>query len=141
LVSVQPPYLSPRRRGKTHAPSNGTAVAVHLLPAIVRTDYAGDNRSISHGQLTMFTTVIHVVSTGSTLPVTDRFQRACALRGVRIRAMEASGQTTDFLCDFEDPSDLRRLAQEAAFYPGADQFITGWKRAFSGNGTDGGQEQ
>jgi hypothetical protein len=55
--------------------------------------------------------------------------------------MEASGQTTDFLCDFEDPSSLRRLAQEAALYPGVDQFITGWKRAFSGNGTDGGQQQ
>ena len=88
----------------------------------------------------MFTTVTHVVSTGSTLFVTDRFQRACALYGVRIRATEASGQTTDFLCDFEDPSDLRRLAQEAAFYPGVNQFITGWKRAFSGNGGNGAQE-
>jgi hypothetical protein len=89
----------------------------------------------------MFTTVIHVVSTGSTLPVINRVRRACALHGVRIRATEASGQTTDFVCDFEDPSDLRRLAQEAAFYPGVDQFITGWKQGFSGNGTDGGQEQ
>jgi hypothetical protein len=89
----------------------------------------------------MFTTVIHVVSIESTLPVTDRVRRACALHGVRIRAMEVSGQTTDFLCDFEDPSNLRRLAQEAALYPGVDQFITGWKRAFSGTSTVGGQEQ
>jgi hypothetical protein len=88
----------------------------------------------------MFTTVIHVVSTGLTLPFTDRFQRACALYGVHIRATEASGQTTDFLCDFEDPSDLRRLAQEAAGYPGVDQFITGWKRAFSGNRSNGVEE-
>jgi hypothetical protein len=89
----------------------------------------------------MFTTVIHVVLTGSTLPVTDRFQRACARYGVRIRATEASGKTTDFLCDFEDPSDLRRLAQEASFYPGVEQFITGWKRTLSGNGSNGAQEQ
>jgi hypothetical protein len=85
----------------------------------------------------MFTTVIHVVTDGSTLPVIDRFQRACGFYKVRIRATEASGQTTDFLCDYQDPSDLRRLAQEAAFYPGVEALITGWKRAFSGNGSNG----
>jgi hypothetical protein len=88
----------------------------------------------------MFTTVIHVVTKGATLPVIDRFLRACALYRVRIRATEASGQTTDFLCDFDDPSNLRRLAQEAACYPEVVQFITGWKGAFSGNGCNGVEE-
>jgi hypothetical protein len=88
----------------------------------------------------MFSTVIHVVINGSALSVTEQFQRACALYGVLIRATKATGQTTDFLCDFEDPSALRRLAQEAAGYPGVDQFITGWKRAFPGNRSNGVEE-
>jgi hypothetical protein len=89
----------------------------------------------------MFTTVIHIVTSGSTLPVIDRLQRTCAFYGIHILATEASGQTTDFLCHFEDPSDLRRLAQKAAFYPGVDQLVTGWKRGFSGTHCNGVQEQ
>jgi hypothetical protein len=85
----------------------------------------------------MFTTVVHVVINGSALSVTQRFQRACALYGVLIRATKATGQTTDFLCDFENPSDLRRLAQEAASYPDVDRFVTGWKDACFSEGRDG----
>jgi hypothetical protein len=71
--------------------------------------------------------------------------RFCGLRGahprvrgkrVRFRASKVSGETTDFLCDFDDASDLRRLAKDAAFFPGPDQLITGWKRAFSGSFSD-----
>jgi hypothetical protein len=85
----------------------------------------------------MFTTVIHIVTRESPLPVIDRLQRACAFYEVRIRATEASGQTVDFLCDYEEPSDLCRLAQEAASYPGVVRLITGWKRAFSGKDRNG----
>jgi hypothetical protein len=84
----------------------------------------------------MFSTVIHVVTQGSTVELVNRFHRVCAVYGVRIRASEVSGETTDFLCDFDDASDLRRLAQEAAFFPGVDQLITGWKRAFSAGVSD-----
>jgi hypothetical protein len=88
----------------------------------------------------MFTTVIHVVTRGSTLPVIDQLQRGCALYGVQILATEASGQTVDFFCNVEHPSDLRLLAQEAMFYPGVDQFSTGWKGAFAGYGSKQAEE-